>query len=115
MNRSSLLSELCDADAAAKHWEVRLARDIFTVGDLVQHYQERMKLMSNDQEVKVLANITNEEAQELRNIKIKRDELNSAATEWFDAMAEKYGFPKRIPCHVNFNSKTIYEGFGYED
>ncbi|WP_407310612.1 hypothetical protein [Desulfosporosinus sp. SB140] len=86
----------------------------------------------NEDPKKVLAIITDEEAQEIRSLSDALDIANAkvspvtllagattqevidaenAVRNWFDLMADKYGFSREIQCHVNFGPKTICEGF----
>jgi len=82
---------------------------------------------------RILATITDEEVAEIKSLSEIQDnatlakdmalstetkimaeiadaEASNAIFDWFNKMAEKYGFSKEIQCHVNFEPRTICEG-----
>lgn len=84
-----------------------------------------------DKDPKVLAVISDDEVNEIRRLSDALDsanakvspvtllaggttqeivDANNAIFDWFNLMADKYGFSREIQCHVNFAPKTICEG-----
>lgn len=72
---------------------------------------------------RVLAVITDEEVAGVKALIKLEGEASDSNTkanitnwicDWFDSMADKYGFSKEIQCHVNFGPRTICEGLSRE-
>lgn len=68
-----------------------------------------------NQTPKVLAVITDEELKEIQSLDDALIDANNAVYDWFNSMADKYGFSKEVQCHVDLDSKTIREGYREED